>query len=95
MTTLVPMTRAEYAAWREASIPLYARDRVEAGEWRESEALANSRAEVDGLLPLGLATPGQHLWAIRDAAHADSIGWLWMGDSGSGRAPSPTSSTWA
>ena len=80
MTTLVPMTPTEYAAWREESIPAYARDKVEAGQWNAAESLENARAEVDALLPLGPATPGHHLWAIRDAAHADSIGCLWVGE---------------
>ncbi len=80
MTTLAPMTPAEYAAWREESIPNYARDKVAAGQWSAAESLEKSRAEVDGLLPLGLATPGHHLWAIRDAAHAESVGSLWVAE---------------
>ena len=76
MTTLVPMTDAEFVEWREAAIPAYARDKVASGEWREGESLAKSRAEVEALLPAGIATPFHHLWAIRDGAHGDSVGAL-------------------
>ena len=60
--------------------PAYARDKVAAGQWSAAESLEKSRAEVDGLLPQGLATPGHHLWAIRDAAHAHSVGCLWVAE---------------
>ena len=80
MTTLSPMRPDEYAAWRAASIPAYARDKVAAGQWSEAESMEKSRAEVDQLLPQGLATPGHHLWAIRDAAHLDSVGALWVAE---------------
>lgn len=80
MTTLSLMTAAEYEAWRERSIPDYAREKVAAGQWSAAESLEKSHAEIDELLPQGLATPGHHLWAIRDAAHADSIGTLWVAE---------------
>ncbi len=80
MTTLVPMTDAEFAAWREAAIPNYARDKVASGQWRESESLAKSRAAMEALLPAGIATPFQHLWTIRDGAHAHSVGTLWVAE---------------
>jgi ribosomal protein S18 acetylase RimI-like enzyme len=80
MTTLALMTAAEYEAWREESIPNYARDKVVAGQWREAESLENSHAEVDQLLPQGLATPGHHLWAVRDDAHVDSVGAMWVAE---------------
>ena len=82
--TLAPMTPAEFAAWREASLPLYARDKVVSGEWREDESLARARAEVEALLPHGLATPGQHLWTIRDRASGERVGTLWVGEQASG-----------
>ncbi len=78
MTTLSPLTPAEYDAWRDAAIPAYARDKVAAGQWNEAESLDKARAEVDEILPQGLATPGHHLYAIRDAAHVDSVGTLWI-----------------
>jgi ribosomal protein S18 acetylase RimI-like enzyme len=78
MTTLSPMTTAEFEAWRETQIPVYAHDKVVCGEWSEAESLARSRAEVEALLPDGLETLGHHLWSIRDAAQAGSIGALWV-----------------
>jgi ribosomal protein S18 acetylase RimI-like enzyme len=84
MTTLSPMTPAEFEEWREASLPVYARDKALSGEWSEAEAPARARAELDALLPHGLGTPGHHLWAIRDAAQAESVGALWVGVQTSG-----------
>ena len=80
MTTLSPLTPAEFEAWRAASIPAYAADKVAAGQWTPEESLAKSRAEVEQMLPQGLATPLQHLFAIRDAAHVESIGTLWIAE---------------
>jgi RimJ/RimL family protein N-acetyltransferase len=79
-TLLSPMTLAEYHAWLAESVPDYARDKIAAGEWREDEALARSRAEVDGLLPHGQATAGHHLWAIRERVNGPSIGTLWVAE---------------
>ena len=77
-TLLSPMTLAEYNAWLAESVPDYARDKVAAGEWDAADALALSRAEVEGLLPHGLATANHHLWSIRERIDGASIGTLWV-----------------
>ena len=79
-TSLSPMTLAEYNAWLAESVPDYAHDKVAAGQWDEADALARSRAEVEGLLPHGLATAGHHLWAIRERVSGASIGTLWVAE---------------
>ena len=79
-TTLSPMTPAEFQAWREVQIPVYAHDKVVCGEWSEAESLARSRAEVEALLPDGPETLGHYLWAIRDPARVESIGALWVAE---------------
>ncbi len=84
-TTLSPMTLAEYNAWLAESIPDYARDKVAAGQWEQADALARSRAEVEGLLPHGLATAGHHLWAIRERVNGASIGTLWVAEQQHGK----------
>jgi ribosomal protein S18 acetylase RimI-like enzyme len=78
LTTLSPLTPDEYADWLAVSIPAYARDKVDAGQWNEAESLAKSRAEVDEQLPQGMATPDHHFYAIRDAAETQSVGVLWI-----------------
>ncbi len=77
MSTLRPMTNAEYAAWLDESIPAYAADKVASGQWAESESLALSRKENDELLPLGLATPDNHFFTIVDA-ESSAVGMLWF-----------------
>ena len=84
-TTLSPMTLAEYNAWLVESVPDYARDKVVAGQWDEADALARSRAEVEGLLPHGLATAGHRLWSIRERVNGASIGTLWVAEQQHGR----------
>lgn len=75
-TALRPMTEAEFAAWREQTVPAYAADKVAAGQWTPAESLALSAAAYDELLPRGLATPGHHLRTVVDADGA-AVGVLW------------------
>jgi ribosomal protein S18 acetylase RimI-like enzyme len=71
------MTPAQFDAFIGASVPAYADDKVAAGQWPPSEALARARAEFDELLPQGLATADNLLYAINDMAGAD-VGVLWI-----------------
>ena len=75
-TALRPMSEAEFAAWREQTVPAYAADKVAAGQWTPAESLALSAAAYDELLPQGLATPGHCLQTIVDADGA-AVGVLW------------------
>jgi ribosomal protein S18 acetylase RimI-like enzyme len=77
MTALVPMTLAQFDAFICESVPAYADDKVAAGQWPRSEALARSQAEFDQLLPQGLATQDNLLYAITDAGGAQ-VGLLWV-----------------
>ncbi len=71
------MTAAEYAEWVEESVSGYAADKVASGQWSQAESLALSRKENAELLPLGLETPENHLFAILDARGV-AIGMLWF-----------------
>jgi ribosomal protein S18 acetylase RimI-like enzyme len=75
---LVPMTEVEYPAFLAAAIPGYAQANVEAGYWREDDALEKSRQAHDDLLPDGLATSGHHLYRACDAESGEDVGWLWI-----------------
>lgn len=77
MSPLRPMTEAEFAAWCDAIVPDYAAEKVESGDWAESEALARSRASLDGLVPQGLKTPDNHLFTIV-APDGQPVGMLWF-----------------
>ena len=77
MIRIVPMTQAQFDRWLEASIADYADEKVKAGNWSAEEAPTRSRQEFQKLLPQGLATAGQHLFAILDDAGAQ-VGFLWF-----------------
>ena len=82
MTSFNPLralTPPEFDAWREATIPRYAAEKVASGQWTAPEALALSAAEYEALLPQGLATPGHHFRAIVDA-HGAVVGTLWFAE---------------
>jgi ribosomal protein S18 acetylase RimI-like enzyme len=77
MSPLRPMTEAEFAAWCDAIVPDYAAEKVKSGDWLESEALMRSRESLDTLLPCGIDTPDNHLFAIV-GPDGDSVGMLWF-----------------
>ena len=77
MARLVPMTQAQFDRWLEASVADYADEKVKAGNWPVEDALARSRQEFQKLLPRGLATPDQHLFAIVADA-GTQVGCLWF-----------------
>jgi ribosomal protein S18 acetylase RimI-like enzyme len=76
MLKLVPMTPIEYEVFLERTILEYAKDKVRAGYWAESEALEESRKEYFDDLPQGLQTKNQYLYTLYDDAQAVGLIWL-------------------
>lgn len=76
--SLAPMTPEIFETWLGHTVPAYAEEHVRAGNWAAEGALEKARAQFDELLPDGLATEGQHLFSIRDAA-GEHVGILWVG----------------
>jgi len=72
------MTEPEYAAYLDFTIPEYAREHMEAGNWLPDEALEKARQSYQQLLPQGIATPDQYLWVLVDEA-GSRIGIAWLG----------------
>ena len=87
MVRLEPMNEDEYQAYLSRTIPEYAEEHVRGGRWSPEEALEKSAEEYRGYLPEGLATPGQHLFSIKEATTGASVGMLWFADEqrGAGR----------
>lgn len=77
MTVLRPMTKQEYAAWVEESIPAYAAEKVASGQWSKEESLELSRKENSELLPQGIDTPDNHFYTIVDE-QLNAVGMLWF-----------------
>ncbi len=78
MTLLSPMTESEFAAYLAFAVPDFAQDKVKAGQWAPAESLELSRTSYAESLPLGLATPGQFLFTVREGATSEQIGMLWF-----------------
>lgn len=65
---LVPMTQSEFDSYLERAVPEYAQAHIQAGDCEPGEALILAQADYASLLPVGLATPGHHLFTLRNAA---------------------------
>ena len=78
MVKLAPMTPKEFEVFLERDIPEYARERVRAGYWSETEALSRSRKEHRALLPDGLKSRYHHIYEIQDSESGDVVGVLWF-----------------
>lgn len=75
---LVPMSAAFYETFLPMAVESYARQNVSAGRWPAAVAVELSRAEHARILPAGLATPGMHLYEIRDPTGGATVGTLWF-----------------
>lgn len=77
MSSLRRMNASEYLDWLAESIPAYAADKVASGQWTVEESLERSQKENDELLPQGLETPDNHLFAIVDS-RSSAVGMIWF-----------------
>jgi GNAT superfamily N-acetyltransferase len=71
------MTEDEFAAYLPRLAREYAESHVEAGNWTPEEALARSEAELDELLPAGLAQPHTLVLTATDE-HDVAVGLAWI-----------------
>jgi ribosomal protein S18 acetylase RimI-like enzyme len=67
-----------FGPYVQASIAGYAEDNVASGRWPCEGALERSRAEFESLLPLGLATPDNHIFEIRAVEGGPAVGAIWI-----------------
>jgi RimJ/RimL family protein N-acetyltransferase len=71
------MNAAEFGVYVERSIPEYAQDKVDSGQWSKESSLELSRREFEESLPQGAQTPDNFLFTVRDAATQVNVGMLW------------------
>jgi ribosomal protein S18 acetylase RimI-like enzyme len=77
MITLEPMQQEDFDRVIENEIKEYAADHVRNGNWPAEGALERSRKEFEALLPKGIHSTDQYLWAIVDLENK-KIGMLWV-----------------
>lgn len=75
---LRPMSAAEFVHYLENSVADYAAEKTRAGHWFADEALAQSQASFQRLLPDGLTTLNHHLFTIVDTTSDLPIGAFWI-----------------
>jgi ribosomal protein S18 acetylase RimI-like enzyme len=73
---LRPMTETEYAELMDRLVTGYAASHVEAGQWAATEARQKAAAEMDQLLPDGVATKDMALMTAE--AEGRPVGRLWL-----------------
>jgi ribosomal protein S18 acetylase RimI-like enzyme len=78
MIELKSMSEVDFRAYLEVLIPDYAQEHVSGGRWTAEEALAASRAEIEKLLPGGLATKDHYLYNVMADGEAQPVGLLWL-----------------
>ena len=77
MRVIRPLTDAEYAAWKQDTIPSYAHEKVKSGAWDQAGALEKTRQEFESVLPGGKDTKDNHLFAVV-ATDDTQVGVLWF-----------------
>ncbi|MEM0157010.1 MAG: GNAT family N-acetyltransferase [Thermoplasmataceae archaeon] len=75
---LLPISENDFREYLEAQILVYAREKVKAGSWIESEALDLSRKSFKNLLPDGKETEGHSIMNIVNVASEEYVGVLWV-----------------
>lgn len=73
---LTPMTQEQFVPYLANLMTNYAAENVTSGRWRADEAEAQAAKQIQGLLPDGLASENQHLFAL--TVGAAQVGVLWF-----------------
>jgi RimJ/RimL family protein N-acetyltransferase len=76
MVTLKPMTSKEFDSFLDRSVKAYAEEKAAAGNWAPEEALENSKADFQRLLPNGENSADNYLYTICDGDNKVGVIWL-------------------
>lgn len=74
---LTPMTEQDYPRWLEEAVRHYAGELASTGYFKDPDAMAAEQFRQ--LLPEGLATPGHHIYHIRNENDVP-VGVIWIGE---------------
>lgn len=72
------MLESEYESYLSVAIKDYAKDKIAAGTWGKNDALRLAEESFQRLLPEGINTPKEFLYAIVDEEIDGNIGFLWL-----------------
>jgi len=75
---LISMTEADYRQFIAWAIADYAHQQVKAGVWQPEVAMERGEKAFEVLLPDGLSTPNQFLYAIENEENTP-VGYMWFG----------------
>ena len=67
-----------YPLYLHAAAASYAEDNIASGRWPKKGALERSLAEMQRLLPQGVATPDHHLFEMVAVEGGTTVGYLWF-----------------
>ncbi len=87
MIELLPLKPEELEPFLEAAVPRYAAELVRSGNATPESGLRVAQAQFDELLPDGLHTPDQYLFALWVPVAGQAVGSLWLGVRKSGPRP--------
>jgi ribosomal protein S18 acetylase RimI-like enzyme len=76
--TLTPLTDEEFAAYYREAVSAYAAANVATGNWKPEDAQRRAEDAHAELLPDGVATPKNHLFAAR--AENRKVGVIWFAE---------------
>lgn len=79
MVHLQPMKEDTFQHWMIDFITFYSQENVTSGRWREEDAVAFAKDEIDDLIPDGLHTPDHHFYTIVADDMSQEVGVLWIG----------------
>ena len=77
MPVLRRMNVAEFDTWLAKAVPVYAAEKIASGHWNKDDAQERSHKKHQELLPLGLASEGNHFFVILDSS-TQTVGCLWF-----------------
>ena len=78
MVQLTPMDSAEFGPYMERLIKRYGSEHVRTGRWTEQEGPTEARKEIERVLPSGLHTPNNFIFAIVSNPSDPHVGTVWL-----------------
>ncbi|MEG2985817.1 MAG: GNAT family N-acetyltransferase [Peptostreptococcaceae bacterium] len=79
MSILREMASNEFEEYLDNAISIYAKEKIESGNWTKDEAFLRSKSEYNKLLPNGVNSDNNHLFSIINETN-EVIGMIWLNE---------------